>query len=451
MLMNLHFPRYTRWTFVLMLSIWMTVLTGQESFLGTSIVLDTLDKTYRASKNEFIFKYQNFIKSHVENIKSTYKGKAGKEMISEYRTSADELISQVRDNQYIFHPKIDTLVKNTLAKFKGTDVPNPEKILFLISKDLTLNAFCLSDGVLMINAGLFLWLYNNDQFASVLAHELGHYTLNHYNDYRYKFLQNEHSKNTKEELNQIKKTVTNQAKLAQNSLRQKLYNQARTQRKHELEADSIGYAYYTAAGFHPKEYLKSMELMLTYDTLPFFTLDTSIYYTLFDLPEQKINPAWLKGEDFDQYHYLNKPSEFHEDSLMSHPSMDVRIENLKKHYTLETDTTILFPDSTYANVTSIVASEIFPVFYYNEEYGVALYGILRRLQHDAENVYYRKWLGMLFNKIYEARKNYVLNRYVDAVDMRDKNRSYQQFLGFIWQLNLREIKVIADHYKDQKP
>ena len=55
------------------------------------------------------------------------------------------------------------------------------------------------------------------------------------------------------------------------------------------------------------------------------------------------------------------------------------------------------------------------------------------------------------NKIYEARKNYVLNRYVDAVDMRDKNRSYQQFLGFIWQLNLREIKIIADHYKYQKP
>ena len=191
--------------------------------------------------------------------------------------------------------------------------------------------------------------------------------------------------------------------------------------------------------------------MLTYDTLPFFTLDTSIYYTMFDLPEQKINPAWLKGEDFDQYHYIDKPSEFHVDSLMSHPSMEVRIENLKKHYTLETDTTTLFPDSTYAYMTSIVASEIFPVFYYNEEYGVALYGVLRRLQHDAENVYYRKWLGLLFNKIYEARKNYVLNRYVDAVDMRDKNRSYQQFLGFIWQLNLREIKIIADHYKYQKP
>ncbi|MBK7701244.1 MAG: M48 family metalloprotease [Saprospiraceae bacterium] len=26
---------------------------------------------------------------------------------------------------------------------------------------------------------------HNDQFASVLAHELGHFTLNHYNDYRY--------------------------------------------------------------------------------------------------------------------------------------------------------------------------------------------------------------------------------------------------------------------------
>lgn len=67
-------------------------------------------------------------------MKSTYKDKAGKEMISEYQASADELIRQVRDNQYIFHPKIDTLVRTTLAKFKGPDIPNPEKILSLSAK-----------------------------------------------------------------------------------------------------------------------------------------------------------------------------------------------------------------------------------------------------------------------------------------------------------------------------
>ncbi|MBK6665237.1 MAG: hypothetical protein IPG48_03570 [Saprospiraceae bacterium] len=48
--MNLLFPHYTRWVSVIILSLWMITLTGQESYFGTSIVLDTIDKTYRAQK-----------------------------------------------------------------------------------------------------------------------------------------------------------------------------------------------------------------------------------------------------------------------------------------------------------------------------------------------------------------------------------------------------------------
>lgn len=420
---------------------------SQTAFLDKSIVLDTLNPEYRVAKSRFLIEYYKYKNLQLQKMKKTYKDKAGKEMIKIYNESYEDIVSQVNDNQFIFHPKTDSLIRNTLTKFKIAEIPDPNQVIFLVSKDLSLNAFCLSDGLLLINAGLFLWLKNEEQFASVLAHELGHYVLDHYNKYLYQNLEQNYSKQNKKNLDKLLYNQSeNQSKTAKNILRQNAYNHARQYRKHELEADSIGYAYYQEAGFKESEYLKAMDLMIKYEKLPILTMDSSIYYKLFDLPEQSFKQAWLEGENFDQYHYFKKEEEYHEDSLQSHPPIDVRIQNLKKHYTIDSDTITLSANPNFAQVSQMVGSEVLPIFYYNEDYGTALYGVIRHLSNDAHNNYLRSWLGLLFEKIYDARKNYILNRYIESVDKRDTNVSYQQFLSFIWQLNLKEIKTIADHY-----
>lgn len=432
---------------VLTLCISSVDVKSQSAFLDKSIVLDTLNSGYRVAKSRFLIEYSKYKNLQLQKMKKTYKDKAGKEMVKIYNESYEGIVSQVNDNQFIFHPKTDSLIRNTLSKFKIAEIPDPNQVFFLVSKDLSLNAFCLSDGLLLINAGLFLWLNNEEQFASVLAHELGHYVLDHYNKYLYQNLEHNYSKQNKRNLDKLLYDQTeNQSKTAKTILRQNAYNHARQYRKHELEADSIGYAFYVAGGFKKSEYIKAMNLMIKYEKLPILTLDSSVYYKLFDLPEQHFKQAWLEGEDFDQYHYFKKEEEYHEDSLQSHPPIEVRIQNLKNYYTIDADTTTLEPSEDFYNVSTMVGSEVLPIFYYNEDYGSALYGVIRHLSNDTQNNYLRSWLGLLFSKIYDARKNYTLNRYIEAVDKRDTNASYQQFLSFIWQLNLKEIKTIADHY-----
>jgi hypothetical protein len=423
---------------------------GQQSLLGKSIVLDTTDPKYVSARNNFVKKYKVYKNAHIVKLKNSFKDKAGKELIKTYEASSEEIMQQVTDNQFIFCDEIDSLVKTTLSKFHIAELSDQKDLIFLINKDLSLNAYCLSDGLILINAGLFIWLQNNDQFASVMAHELAHHTLDHYNKYQHKSLVYQNSKEGKNEIKEIKNQKVNKAQMAKSVLQQKIYNQARQSRMHELEADSAGYNYYIQAGFEKKEYIKAMELMLKYETLPILDLDTSVYYTLFDLPQQKFKQSWLKGEDFDQYHYLAEKKEFHEDSLHTHPSIDDRIKHLKKNYPIVTDTTAMEPDKNFTLVSNLVLAEVLPVFYFNEDYGSALYGVIRYLANDVDNAYLRNWLGFLFSKVYDARKGYLLNRYVETVDMRDKNKSYQQFLSFIWQLNLNEIKIIADHY-NKKP
>ncbi|MFW2135123.1 hypothetical protein ACK2M7_02360 [Chryseobacterium sp. TY4] len=57
------------------------------------------------------------------------------------------------------------------------------------------------------------------------------------------------------------------------------------------------------------------------------------------------------------------------------------------------------------------------------------------LDYKAANYY----LVLLFNKIYDVRKTYTLNRYLDKIEPHKQSQSYQQFLSFMWNLNLDEI------------
>jgi hypothetical protein len=48
--------------------------------------------------------------------------------------------------------------------------------------------------------------------------------------------------------------------------------------------------------------------------------------------------------------------------------------------------------------------------------------------------------------MYEAKKEYKFNRYVEQLAPKDQSKSYFQFLNFLWNLNLEEYKNIADYY-----
>jgi len=98
------------------------------------------------------------------------------------------------------------------------------------------------------------------------------------------------------------------------------------------------------------------------------------------------------------------------------------------------------------NFKKIAEYEIVPNLYFSENYGVAVYFCLHQIQHEKDVLYYKSWLGKCFKKIYEARKNYTLNRYLERVEPKEHSESYQQFLSFMWNLNLNDLKEIAEFY-----
>jgi hypothetical protein len=138
--------------------------------------------------------------------------------------------------------------------------------------------------------------------------------------------------------------------------------------------------------------------------------------------------------------------------VSSHPKIRERIEHLARIFPeLAGQESIVSDQSTAFREQRVTAEkERLKNLYINERYGEAVYLSLLYLQKDPADSFSRKWLGKNLRKIYQARKDYQLNKYLDRISPKDQTESYMRFLSFMWNLKLEELKLIAEHYTGKK-
>lgn len=128
-----------------------------------------------------------------------------------------------------------------------------------------LNAFAVPGGIVGVNGGLFLYAKNEDEFASVLAHELAHLSQRHYSR-AVEAAQRNAMPNMIALLGSIiiAATAGGDAGIAAITATQAamLDKQLRFSRNNEQEADRIGFQTLLNAGINPKAMVSMFESML---------------------------------------------------------------------------------------------------------------------------------------------------------------------------------------------
>ena len=417
---------------------------SQESYLP----IDTANFPLRKTKS---VEYLDRMKSFKKEIDNEYSGKEKTFINKSFDRMHKKFNEELLSGDYVFDDRFDELVEEVVAELKAKNPEIPDELTFYISKEPSLNAANMGDRCFVINMGTFYFLENEMQLAAILSHEIGHQLLNSV----IQSMQREYVLNqmdSKQQLKDIRKLKTNKKEEAFKSYKNLLYSESSIRQKEELETDSMGYTLYRNTKYAKDNYLSAMKLMSQYDTVKPIGLSIDIYKKMFDLLNQPFKEEWLKREDFSSYDYTKYKARIDADSVRSHPEMTERIAALKK----------IFPELNKENSDSIKAGENFkelnriaqmeqmPNFDYSEDYGIAIYLCLLHIQDNDCVDYYQYWLGKFFEKIYTARKEYKLNRYLDRIAPSNQSESYQQFLNFMWNLNLNEIKNIADHYTEEK-
>ena len=405
--------------------------------------IDTVDY----SKRKTFLEQQKIVNDQYTKIlKTKYPGNTGKELAKNYTGFQDEFKKEIKNKDYVFNSIFSEKLRDYFSILKSKNASIPENIKILVSKDNSPNAFCMQDGIFVINMGLFNWIDNENQLVAILGHELGHQLLMHSENLQKKLI--EKDLQNKPLVSAISASKLNKTDQAFQLFKNQAYETGIFRRKHESEADSIGYVMYRKTGLPPSDYLNSLKNLQRYDTISPRLVKKELYLKLFDLPNHPFKEKWLKMEDFSLYNYGNYKEKLDKDSLSSHPEVIERIALLQKSFVelSKEESSVESMDKDFLALKKMARFEILPNFYHSEDYGVGIYTALQFLQDGEEEQYYKAWLGKNFTKIYEARKNYNLNRYLDRVDPKNQSESYQQFLNFMWNLSLDDLKNIAEFY-----
>ncbi|MFZ4930631.1 M48 family metalloprotease [Chryseobacterium sp. Mn2064] len=409
--------------------------------------IDTADYTQRKA---FLIKFTGNNEATIKKIKSQYSGKTLSELSKIYKDFGTDFEKQVKNKDFIFKSDFETSIQSLIQRLKKNNPQVPQDLKILIAKDNTPNAYCLADGTFVINMGLYGWLNNEEEIAAVISHELGHKI----EDHSFKtFLKIIEQDNLDKITVQNIKSTTEKRSQSQNQkafdiFKNTIYKKGVERRQNEMQADSLGYVIFRNSDFKKGEYVNALQKLEDFDTISPRALKIETYKKLFDLPKQAFNDKWMKKEDFSLYNYNFYKEKLNKDSLSSHPEMSRRIDQLKKTFTeLKTSVTPEKPSDLFVTLKKVARMEALPNYFHSEDYGLGIYAAMQFLQDEEEEKYYKSWLGKCFSKIYEARKNYNLNRYLDRIEPKNQSESYQQFLNFMWNLSLDEIKNIADFYK----
>lgn len=427
------------------LTVFLLVMFSAICIAQTYKPLDTADYVQR---KEFLKIFSANNELLIKNLKLKYSGKTGNELSKIYKEFEKDFEKKVKEKDFIFTSVFDSKVKSLIERLRKNNPQIPKELQILIAKDNTPNAYCMADGTFVINMGLFNWLNNDDQVASVISHELGHKIEEHSLRTFMSFINDD--RQDKITVQNIKATAGNKNQKAFDILKSRMYKKGVEKRKDEMQADSLGYAVFKNSDFIKGEFVNALKRLQDFDTISPRELKVETYKKYFNFPKQAFQDKWLKKEDFSLYNYNHFKEKLDKDSLASHPEVTLRIEKLKKIFPeLKTSSSSEKASESFTSLGKIARMEILPNFYHAEDYGLGIYTSLQFLQDAEEEKYYEKWLGKCFAKIYEGRKNYNLNRYLDRVDPKNQSESYQQFLNFMWNLSLDEIKNISDYYQNK--
>jgi hypothetical protein len=428
----------------LYITLFYCLITQMSFSQGIYIPIDTANFPLRKTKSA---EYLDRMKLFKKEIDDKYSGKEKSYINDVFDQMHKNFNKELLAGDYVFDSRFDKMIDKVVVELKYKNPVIPGNLIFYVSKEPTLNATSMGDRCFVVNMGTFCFLDNEEELAAILSHEIGHLLLNH----GIKSMQRDFTLNktdSKQELKDIRKSDRNRGENAFKSFKNILYTESNMRKKAEFEADSIGYTLYRNTKYAKENYLSAMKLMARFDTINPTGLSIDIYKKVFNIQNQPFKDEWLKREDFSDYDYSKYKARIDADSVRSHPEMTERIAALKKIFPAlnkeSADSTKA--SSEFEKLNKIAKMEQMPDLNYSEDYGVGIYLCLLYIQDNQNVDYYKNWLGKFFQKIYTARKEYKLNRYLDRIVPNEQSESYQQFLSFMWNLNLNEIKNIADYY-----
>ena len=406
-------------------------------------VLDTVNENYRNSLKIYYELQSTKTKIEIEKIADK---KIRKQFLSNYNEKIDKFQELIKKGVFIEHASYDNLVQSILDDIKKRNTTynfNEIRLLLAISKDI--NAYNCGDGIVVLNLPIIFDIDNQFELAYIICHEIAHQKLNHVYNSMLNYCQQENSQEVKNQVKQIDKQKYNKSEIASGIFKKIVYENRIESRKHEVEADSLGYIFYRNTYPEYDNYaVETLKKLKTIDVEK-DSLTKGDFIKLFETSSLKFKEEWIEG-DISKYNYQKSAKFWNIDSLRTHPDCDTRIALLNQSFKMQEKLKSVEAHSFNLQRKDADKEYVFGL-YFLEEYGESLYYTLLKIKNNPKDLYYRKMVYDNLIKLEAARNSYTLNKYLE-IENPKYSENYNQFLCLIRNLRKSELNQIIQFYKN---
>lgn len=367
-------------------------------FGSLSSLLAQFDKNYQPLmfEGEIPEHFSTYLKGNLtETNPLRNEADAYSQKPSSFHTLSQHALSQaMRSGSIYLNPEVNEYLNRLVDYLLKDQADLRAQIHVYGTKILIPNASCWADGTLFVNLSLLPYLDNEAQLAYILCHEIAHFQLKH----SLRAFQKE------EELRNQMSTDSD-----------KLFDYLRFSREHELEADLAGLELFLTTSYSPSEALIALQQLeivnqqsqyhpLNLDSLfvlPMMPIDSA--YNCRPVVEEEEEPfVGIRKLSLDKFQEKierkmdaqekeKKEEEEKEDLPSTHPSIEERIEALKKVLPEELDSTsynpFVFPKEDFLKLRVISIFEYTDKVFHKGYYFSSLYQSLRMAESFPENQY----------------------------------------------------------------
>ena len=301
--------------------------------------------------DDFTLAYAEKFAREAQQIDQGERRKDRKRQEDFYKQSEYFLNNLLMSGDIVFGDTISEFCDRVLDILLKDEPELRKKVRIYVVKSPLVNAFATNSGIIFVNLGLIAQVENEAQLATVLAHELVHYTEKHVIN---EFLEEKRV----EEGDDLFSSTNNDDQLSQMSNYSK---------KLELEADELGLEqFYNKTSYSPIEALYVMDV-LQYSYLPFNEilfekefLECGGYTIPRSMLLDELSPITAE-DDYD-------------DSLSTHPNIRTRKKSITKHLNLKEKGEKYLVGEDYFNYCQRLARyENTRIYLERREYGKVVY------------------------------------------------------------------------------
>lgn len=415
----------------------MALFFVKFSFAQNSTLIDTCH-------TEFNKKLEAIYSLHNEFIIDSIQNPEVRKLVAEIRQKNDSTFkNKIRSGIFINEKRYNDYTNKIFSTLQNAN-KHLKAVSFLISLEDESNAYNTGENTIVINLSLFKELNNEYELAFIISHEIAHQFLEHVWHGTIRYAENTVSDKVKVATKRIEKLKYHKSQYAGLIYKDFIYQDRKTLRQMENEADSLGFIIYKNA--YPKnagQAIRALEILDSID-VDKDSIAEKEYRLWFDSEKQPFKKEWIANNELQGYAYENNSKFWQTDSLKTHPDCVERIRLLKEKQ--EDIINIEVKDTEYILFKTTVSYDFIFGLYFIKEYGRSLYETLLLLKKDPKN----EWLKtMVYNnliQIQKARAAYTLNKNVSIINPRF-SESYNRFLYFIRKLRKAELANIIDYYK----